>query len=307
MYMESDPKGQSAGRTRAFLRKLLFFPLTRLIVALLFLYAGYLLHLILSHQLAIPRDATVLGEISLVIFIVGAYVAYVRLIERRPVRELLPGKAPKELGLGMAIGGGIITVIVGILWVFGIWQVDAQNPWSVIAIPLVTAAATAIWEEVVFRGIVFRVVEEGLGTWLALVISALTFGLLHFGNEDATMISVLTITVTAGPFLASVYILTRRLWLAIGAHYAVNVFQGPVFGLPVSGEEKIGRLQSSLEGPEFLTGGAFGIEASLVTAVIVIAVVTCVLKTAYSRGKFVSPLWRSSRGLSDGGILPELK
>lgn len=303
----TDAEGQPVSKVRVFLHKLLFFPLTRLVIALFVLWVGYLLHLITSHQLTIPQDAIVIRESSLVFFIIGAYVAYVRLIERRPVRELFLGKALKELGLGMAIGGSMIALTVGILWMIGLWHVDALNPWSVLAIPLVTAASTAVWEEVVFRGVVFRMLEEGLGTWIALVISGLAFGLLHLGNESASIIGVLTITATAGPFLAGVYVLTRRLWLAIGAHYAVNVFQGPLFGLRVSGGEKTGLLQSSLEGPELLTGGAFGIEASLITAVITTVVVVYVLRMAYVQKKFVKPLWNSKRGLTDGGILPELK
>lgn len=302
---QPDTDDNSQSKAPGVWRKVVLFPLTRLVIALLFLWAGYIFHLIASAQL--PGDAVVLREFSLVLFLIGGYFAYVRLIERRAVREFAPNKALKELGIGIAIGGGLVTAIVGILWVFGLWEVVALNPWSVVAVPIVTVAATAIWEEMVFRGIVFRMLEEGLGTWIALILSALVFGLLHMGNENASIIGILTIALTGGLLLAGVYILTRRLWLAIGIHYAVNVFQGPIFGLPVSGGEKTGLLESSLRGPELLTGGTFGIEASLIMAVFAFAMVFYVLKMAYRKGKFVNPLWKSMRSLTDGGILPDLK
>ena len=158
--------------------------------------------------------------------------------------------------------------------------------------------ATAYTEEIIIRGVLFRIVEEGAGTWIALIISAAVFGLLHFGNDNATVIGVLSISATAGLLLAGVYILTRRLWLAIGIHLAVNWTQAAIFGLPVSGKEKEGVLQGFLEGPELLTGGEFGLEASLLMLGAGSICAFFVLRSAYQNGSFMAPLWSEKRKTS---------
>lgn len=286
-------------------KKVLLFPLIRFVLSLLALWLGYLLHLVVSHLLAIPAD---FRPLVLVPALLGAYVGYVRLVEGRAARELAWHQAPRELGLGVAIGAALVAAIVLCIWLVGAFRVDGINPWMTAAMPILTMAFVAFWEELVFRGIVFRMLEEGLGTWIALLVSATLFGLLHLGNQNATIVGGVTIVVTAGLVLAGVYILTRRLWIAIGLHFAVNAMQGPALGLPVSGHDGASLVDSSTEGPVLLTGGEFGIEASLLMTLFGVALAVYVLKAAHARGQFVRPLWWASRrSLGDGGILGELR
>jgi uncharacterized protein len=97
----------------------------------------------------------------------------------------------------------------------------------------------------------------------ALVISGLVFGLLHVANPNATLLAGLAIAIEAGILLGGVYMLTRRLWLAMGLHLAWNLTQGGVYGVAVSGHAMDGLLESALSGPAWLSGGAFGAEASV--------------------------------------------
>lgn len=286
-------------------RTVLLFPLTRLVLALFFLWAAVIARDVL---LPVPRDAEVLRPATTLLSVYLGYVGYVLLVERRRVRELHDRRAPAELALGLGIGAGMIALVVGTLWLLGAYRVEGVGSWSVLLVPLVATASTAVWEEIVFRGVLFRMIEEGLGTWIALVVSAAAFGAVHLGNENVSILAVATIAGVAGVFLAGVYILTRRLWLAIGAHYAVNLTQGPIFDLPVSGRERSGLLHSTLEGPELLTGGAFGIEGSLLTAAIGATAAVYVVWRAHDQGMFVRPLWRSEdRGVGTGSVLPELR
>lgn len=289
-------------------RRVLCFPLTRLVLALLFVAAAFIGRDVIANALlSLSRDAVVARAAVTILCVYGGYVLYVQLVERRPVRELDPREAPKELAVGIAIGGGMITVVVGTLWALGYYRVEALGPSSILLAALVTTGATALWEELVFRGILFRILEEGLGTWLALLISAGAFGMLHLSNENASIMAALTIAGVAGVLLAGVYVLTRRLWVAIGAHYAVNLTQGPIFGLPVSGRERAGILDGVLDGPEFVTGGAFGLEASPVAAVLGLAVAIYIVRRAYCQGRFVSAMWSQTRNVEGGGVLPELR
>jgi hypothetical protein len=160
-------------------------------------------------------------------------------------------------------------------------------------VPVFAASVVSgVFEEILFRGVLFRIMEEGLGTWLALLISALIFGLLHLMNPNATLIAGVAIALEAGVLLAAAYASTRRLWLPIGLHFAWNFTQGGVFGVAVSGVNFKGLLQSTLTGPELFSGGEFGAEASIVAIVVGIAAGIYFLWRARAKGNFVKPFWQ---------------
>lgn len=98
---------------------------------------------------------------------------------------------------------------------------------------------------------------------------------MHLLNPNATLVAAVAITLEAGVRLAAACLLTGRLWLSMGVHFAWNFTQGGIFGAAVSGQASTGLLRSLLQGPALLTGGDFGAEASAV------AVVVCGLFGAY--------------------------
>jgi uncharacterized protein len=224
-----------------------------------------------------------------------AYAAFVNVVERRRPTELALGGAAAELAAGVLLGAVLFTVTIGLIWLLGFYHVNGTNPWTVLLPSLALSLMSGVTEELLFRGIVFRIMEEGLGSALALALSALFFGLLHLANPNASLVAALAIAIEAGLLLGAAYMLTRRLWLAIGVHFAWNFVQGGVFGVAVSGNETQGLLQSTLSGPALLSGGAFGAEAS------VFAVLACLGATAYllwrvrQRGGWVAPFWARPR------------
>jgi hypothetical protein len=157
---------------------------------------------------------------------------------------------------------------------------------------LVLGLGAGIGEEIMFRGVLFRIVEEGLGTWAALLVSALAFGAIHLGNPNATLWSGLAIAIEAGILFGLIYHVTRSLWICMGLHAAWNVMQGPFYGIAVSGLKQHGWLQSSLTGPDWLTGGSFGAEASVVALGCCTALSIVFLVIALRRGSIVPPSWR---------------
>ena len=220
-----------------------------------------------------------------------AYVGFVRLLERRPVRELaLPGAA-REFLAGVALGALLFSVTIGVIALLGHYHVTGANPWTVILPVLAISITSGIGEELLFRGLVFRILEETLGSLWALAISGLIFGLLHLANPNATLQAGLAIAIEAGLLLGAVYMLTRRLWLAMGLHLAWNLTQGGVYGVAVSGNEMQGLLESTLSGPAWLSGGAFGAEASVVAVVVCLALSAVVLWRVRQRGQWVAPFW----------------
>lgn len=162
-----------------------------------------------------------------------------------------------------------------------------------IAAPLLLLLAAAIQEELVFRGMIFRLLERALGSWIALIISALAFGILHSMNPGATLVSTLAVTLTSGVVMVAIYLLTRNLWWVIGLHLGWNFFEGPFFGAQISGHAAYGGFFSaSITGQEVWTGGAFGPEAGLVAIFIVGMVGLLLCIRAAQQHRIVKPTWR---------------
>lgn len=237
----------------------------------------------------------VIGYLS--VFTVPAVIAYlllVRLIERRPASELSLRRVPRDFGLGALGGLALFSTIIGVLWLAGGFHFTGTDPHAHWVLGLLSAGLGAgIGEEILFRGVLFRISEEGLGTWAAILISALFFGAAHLGNPHATLWSALAIAIEAGVLLALIYHLTRSLWVTIGVHAAWNFAEGSIYGLPDSGTRADGLLVTTRSGPDWLTGGAFGVEASTVAVVICAVVSIVLLVIAWRRHTIIAPaLWR---------------
>jgi membrane protease YdiL (CAAX protease family) len=123
--------------------------------------------------------------------------------------------------------------------------------------------AVGFYEELYSRGYRLQNIEEGVNLPIAVLLSSILFGLEHLNNPNAWWATWVGITI-AGLFLAYAYLRTRQLWLPIGLHIGWNIFEGIVFGFPVSGIELPGLIKHQVNGPEHFTGGAFGPEAGLV-------------------------------------------
>ncbi len=284
-------------------RKVLFFPLTRMIIAIVAVVAGYVLVMALGLWLArryglggrawfaALRDVLVAATVSLI------YCGYVRLLERRAVTELAPGPAAREFALGAAVGFGLLTATIASLWILGYYHVEGIGRLPSAALLTSMGLLPAFFEEILMRGIVFRITEESLGTWLALLISGLLFGDLHLLNPGATWAAAIFIAVEAGILLAAAYIVTRRLWVPIGMHAAWNVTLGGIFGVPVSGLQVDGMLKGALSGPELLSGGAFGPEASVFTVLVCTSMSVYLMVRAVKSGQIMRPFW--SRGKTE--------
>ena len=143
-------------------------------------------------------------------------------------------------------------------------RVEPSSRWvALVALALGGQLAVACFEEILLRGVLFRIVEDSLGTWWALGISALLFGALHLGNENATWVAAAGLSLQAGVLLGAAYVVSRSLWLPIGIHWAWNGIQAGVFGGALSGNAVRAIFTTRPRGPDALSGGAFGIEGSI--------------------------------------------
>ncbi len=268
-------------------------PLIRLVVGFISVLAAVVIAQVLITALPVSKllQNILLGLITPPVAI-GTYYAFARFVERREPSELEPKAAAREVTLGVVMGALLFGALMAILAVLGSLSVTGSNDWSVLLVPFIGSVTSAFFEEILFRGVVFRILEEAVGSWLGLGISGLLFGGLHLINPNSTLLGAVAVMLEAGILLAACVMLTRRLWLAIGLHFAWNFMQSGVFGLAVSGNAaRQGILQSSLSGPVWLTGGGFGPEASVVAVVLSLALSTWMITRAIAKGNLVKGLW----------------
>lgn len=211
-----------------------------------------------------------------------------RTVELRPdVPELAKTGRRSLLGRGALLGFGAFTTVMLLIGMFGGWK---ELAWGSFGGFLATAgmmASVAVIEEALFRGVVFRILEERAGTVIALVTSAILFGATHLVNENATLLGTLAIAMTGGLMLAAAYVVTRSLWLPIGLHFGWNFTHAGIFGAVLSGSDTppAGLLNATLSGPSLLTGGTFGPEASLVALLVCVVPTFFLLRRAVRTGQ----------------------
>ncbi|HEX3458262.1 MAG TPA: CPBP family intramembrane glutamic endopeptidase [Candidatus Baltobacteraceae bacterium] len=220
------------------------------------------------------------------------------LVERFTTGKLLsdvgfgPKHAGRDLAAGAAIGALLFSLVALELFIGGFYHVLKVQPTADLAVAALLLFGGAVLEELLFRGVIFRLVEEWTGTWIALAVSASLFGLAHAANPGATPVSSLAIALEAGILLGAAYVLTRNLWLPIGLHFAWNFFEGPIFGTQVSGNSFLrDATTAQLVGPSWITGGSFGPEAGL-PAIATCAIAAVLLLVAASRrDEIARPSW----------------
>jgi membrane protease YdiL (CAAX protease family) len=232
------------------------------------------------------------------VFIIGnillVYLSYAHFVERRSASELsLPGMG-RELGIGLLLGFGLMTVCFLIAMALGVYRIEGIASWqNLVAGVTAGTVTTPFGEEMLFRGVMFRILEDVFGGWVALVLSSVWFGYVHSGNEGETLAGVAAIAIVYGPMLAVPLMLTRRLWMGIGLHVAWNYTMGKVYSGSVSGGDQMqGLFKSTLQGPDLLTGGSAGMEGSLIAVLVSLTFTVVMLILAVRRGKIVPPSWK---------------
>jgi membrane protease YdiL (CAAX protease family) len=231
------------------------------------------------------------NAVILAIVLLTYKLAIARLGARR--RDDLPARgALPNLGVGLVIGFLLMAASVGVAALADVYNLIGEGDSSQLVHELVTAAIMpAFMEEILFRGILFRWIEEFAGSWAALVITSALFGVIHIFNPGATWFSSFALALEAGLMLGGAYMLTRSLWLPMGIHAAWNFTQGEVFGVPVSGVSVHGLLKSRLSGPPLLSGAGFGLEATLFALLIATGAGVWLVWLAVRRGQLVQPSW----------------
>jgi len=277
--------------------KILLFPLTRIILGIaIFIAIPTLLNKwVLKPALSeiIPNESTeqVIRWTISIFMLIFVYVFLFKIYERRSISEFAIQYAGRENILGFIAGGLLVGSIILVLLISESISFTVLNPLTIIFKPLILFILLALGEEIIFRGILYRITEQSLGTWIALIISAFLFGIVHITNDHADFLGILSAAL-AGVMFGVLYTISGRLWYPLAIHIGWNFFQY-FFGLPVSGMDDFEYfMDASRDGPAWFVGGGFGIENSSLTILMILGLSAFLIYRIRITGKYIKPFWK---------------
>ncbi len=235
---------------------------------------------------------SVVRRAGILLVSVAAYWAYVRWHEKRAATELR--LQPLRLMLGGAAGAVLVGLPIALLFATGAYELVRFRGFSPALLGVAgVIAIAAVLEELLYRCLLFRVIERTWGTAVALAIQAVVFALMHLANVEhgsVRDVAAMFVSVTLlGLLWAGLFVLTRNLWVLAANHAAWN-FTILLSGVPLSGMadwRALAPIESRYAGPDWLTGGMFGPESSLLVMASIAVAVTLLLRSALRREAFV--------------------
>lgn len=294
-----EQEQQSDKARKSFWVKLLHSAFVRIVVGCVSIFmAGMITKWITEPVLSsIGLEGDLAKAIRYILSLVAMLSAYYWLFtfyEKRKVTELAKQYFLKDSLFGIVLATLSISIVMLVLYLAGYYQVISINSNILLLLfPLIAYTLTATLEELIFRGVLYRIVESKLGTNLALIISGSIFGFLHLSNEHATMVSVLGAGI-GGLIAGMMFSVTKRLWLPISFHAIWNFMQ-VFYGASMSGMDEFvpySLFQGKLQGPELMTGGLFGPENSIITITLTFIIFVVLYFVAWKKGILIAPSWK---------------
>jgi membrane protease YdiL (CAAX protease family) len=263
-HKEKQQNGGKSSKWRSFWR----FPIIWMIVGTI----GIILVDALFRPLAEQAGgfASLLLTLTAGVMAITVYRLTMKYMARRSIPEISRQRIGIEAGMGLLTGAIFITMSTFIIVAMGGYSFQwagAADTGSVLITSITTALGAAIIEELIFRGLMFQAIQKLGGSWIALAVTSLFFGVAHLGNPGATLWSAFAITLEAGVLLGAAFLWRRNLWFAMGLHFAWNALEG-LLGIPISGHSTTGLFTVKVNGAALLTGGDFGLEGSIVPVMV---------------------------------------
>jgi membrane protease YdiL (CAAX protease family) len=278
-------------------KRILNFKLTRIILGLLLCFAIFILAQQLTGKIldftTINKDVRNLIKGVVASFaVILVYKSFYQKYEKREISELSSKNLVKNISSGILIGTTLQCLTILVIYLFGNFHIISTNSFSSIITPFAIAFSVAIFEEILLRGIIFRITEEKLGSYVSLILSGVIFGAVHLMNPSNTLLSSLCIGLVGIIFGAS-YIYSRSLWLPIAIHFSWNFLQSGIFGAATSGNEKTNSLfNTQISGSELITGGDFGPEGTIQATLLWLIVAILLMVIITKQNKLIKQSWK---------------
>jgi len=284
---------QPAGKVK----RLFNFPLARVVVVAIFLLPVFLLNTLVVLFVIERFEEPLATNIDIVRMVVTipllllSYAWYCRVVEKRKALEIsLPG-AGKEWAAGVLVAATLVVLLVALISVFGSFEITGYRPAGILLKNALVFAMGSLFQDLILICILYRLLEEYAGTWVALLTSLLIFAFAHAANPNQTLGSTIFLLFSS-IILVAPFILTRRIWLGWGIHAGWNFMQAGVFGMANSGILFPGWMVTKVGGPQWLTGGAIGLEGSYLSVGADLAIGLVLMYFAIKAGNIVKPRWK---------------
>ena len=286
---------EAAAKRKPLWRRIVDYPLVAMVIAVAIVILCFTIGLLIGQHLLPPIPGFTLEmkfDLCSIPLVILAYELVIRRLGEHPRDDYRDPRWLRNLGLGLAAGLVVFSIAVGIAALLGVYQITGKGDASGLLAALIGPAIfAAVSEELVFRGILFRWLEEWGGSWVALLLTSGFFGASHLMNPHASPIAAIGIAFEAGVMLGAAYMLTRSLWAPMGLHAAWNFAQGEIYDIPVSGTPVHGIVNAQLSGPPLLTGNGFGLEASIIAIVVATLFGLWLLWLAIRKDELMPPRW----------------
>jgi hypothetical protein len=193
----------------------------------------------------------------------------------------------KNVVLGSTIGTASLLLAAGLTAVtrgirFSFNSSGASSIGKTLMVSAIIFVLAGAAEEALFRGYPLQTLTRAKLAWLGVLITSVPFALVHLRNPHATTGFTFVNTAIAGVWLAVAYLRTRSLWFPLGLHWSWNWTQASLLGIPVSGIDRIAPaplLHAMNAGPDWLTGGSYGIEGGAACTVVLIVSTIVIWRT----------------------------
>jgi len=274
-------------------QRILYFPLTKIVVGIAACFIVYIITQAAVNLMPLNEELKSLTVASIsAALVLAAYVTLYKFYEKRKIIELSTKGFAKNIIAGVLLGAALQALTIYVIYLNHGFAIIAVNRLVYILPALGISISAAVLEEILFRGIIFRIAEEKLGSYIALAISAFIFGAAHLANPNSTLITASGIAIQAGLLLGAAYIYRRNLWFPIALHFSWDFTQSGIFGATMSGNT-IGKslLTTKIEGSTLITGGPFGPEGSLQATLFCLSAAIILMIVNRRQHKIIKPYW----------------
>ena len=273
------------------IKKILYFPITKIILGITvcfslfvgiqnFVSKPFFYNIIQNKNIA----DTLIHSVSILVLLFSYYYFF-RWYDKREIKELSTKHLPKEMFGGFAIGFFAISLSIFILYLLGYYQFISLSLENYSFELFMTLLVAALIEDLFTRGLVLRELENWLGTNSAILLVML-IETWHIFNPNTTPFS-LFVSLCWGFTMSMLFIYTKRVWLPFFFHIGWN-FAQPFYGSNLTGLDDMGTvIQSKFEGPLLFTGGAVGIEDSIITVLFLLSIGVFLYYKAYKEEKII--------------------
>ncbi len=274
------------------LKRVIQFPLTKIILGIticLSVLIGFqnfvskpIFYLLIDSK---PIADTFINYTSVAVLLATYYYLF-RFFEKRQIQELSKKNILIELSGGFLLGFSILSIVILILYLLGYYEIVQFTGYSYFLAPLSFLIIAALIEEILFRAILYRILESWLGTYVVLVIISVVFELPHIFNDNVTLLSVI-LGLLFGFAHGIMYTYTKRIWVPFAFHLGWN-FAQPFYGSNLSGIEDLGSIfRAEFTGPKLITGSIYGIEDSILSIVFLFILCVVFLRLSIKENKII--------------------